>query len=71
MVDFVPALLLVFGLVAAAKPEWVAALDRRQKATGTTRRPDEVEMSETYYAVVRIAGIGFVLFGLVFVLRSW
>lgn len=70
MVDFIPALLLVFGLVAVIKPEWVAALDRRQKAAGTTRRPSDVEMSDTYYAIVRVAGAGFVVFGLVFDVRS-
>lgn len=29
MVDFVPVLLLVFGIVAVVKPGWVAAIDRR------------------------------------------
>lgn len=71
MVDLVPVLLFAFGLVAMGKPEWIAAVDRRQKAAGTTRRPGDVEMSETYYVVVRIAGLGFALFGLVFIIRSW
>lgn len=71
MVDFVPVLLFVFGLVAVGKPEWIAAIDRRQKATGTTRSPDEVEMSETYYVVIRLAGVGFALLGLLFLVRSW
>lgn len=70
MVDVIPALLLIFGLVALGKPEWVALIDRRQKAAGTTRRPGTVEMSDTYYAVVRIVGSGFVLFGVVFLVRS-
>lgn len=70
MVDVVPVVLLAVGVVAVLRPEWVAAIDRRQKAAGTTRRPGDVEMSETYYAVVRIAGIGLALFGLVFTLRS-
>jgi preprotein translocase subunit Sss1 len=48
----------------------VAAVDHRQKAAGTTRQPDEIEMNETYDAVARLAGIGFVLCGLVFVVRS-
>lgn len=71
MVDLVPVLLFAFGLVALSKPEWVAAIDRRQKAAGTTRRLGDVEMSDTYYAVVRIAGVFFTLFGLVFIVRSW
>jgi hypothetical protein len=71
MVDFVPVLLLVFGIVAVVKPGWVAAIDCRQKAAGTSRKPSDVEMSETYHVVVRIADIGFVLFGLLFVVRSW
>ena len=71
MVDLIPVLLFIFGLVTVGKPEWVAALDRRQKAAGTTRHPREIEMSETYYGLVRLAGIGFTIFGLVFILRSW
>lgn len=71
MVDFIPAFIFVLGLVAIGKPEWVAAIDRRQKAAGTTRRASDIEMSETYYAFIRIAGIGFALFGFVFTVRSW
>lgn len=71
MVDFIPVLLSGFGLIALVKPEWVAALDRRQKAAGTARYPQEIEMGETYYAVIRFAGVAFTLFGLVFVVRSW
>jgi hypothetical protein len=71
MVDFLPVLLFVFGLIAMGKPEWIAAVDRRQKAAGTTRSPSDVELSETYYAIVRIAGAGFALFGLLFILQSW
>ena len=70
MVDLVPALILAFGIVAAVRPELVAVLDRRQKAAGTTRRPSEIEMSESYYVVVRTVGVGLTLFGLVFTLRS-
>ena len=70
MVDIIPVVLAVFGLVAVWKPEWVATVDRRQKAAGTTRRPDEIEMSETYHVVVRLAGVAFLLFGVVFTLRS-
>jgi hypothetical protein len=70
-VDLIPVLLFTFGLIAMAKPEWVAAIDRRQKAAGTTRRPGDIEMGETYYAVVRMAGVGFTLFGLLFVVQSW
>jgi len=70
MVDFIPVVLLVCGLIAIARPEWIAAVDRRQKAAGTTRHPSDVEMNETYHVVVRVAGVGFVVFGLVFVLRG-
>lgn len=70
MVDFVPVLLLAIGVVALAKPELVAVIDRRQKAAGTTRRPSEIELSESYYLVVRIVGIGLTLFGVMFTLRS-
>lgn len=71
MVDLIPVLLFVFGLVALSKPEWVASIDRRQKAAGTTRSPGDIEMSETYYGAVRLAGVGFTLFGLLFIVRSW
>lgn len=71
MVDFVPVLLFVCGLIALGKPEWVAAIDRRQKAAGTTRRPEDIEMGETYYAVVRVAGVGLTLFGFLFIVQSW
>ena len=70
MVDVVPVLLLVFGLVAVVEPELVAAVDRRQKSAGTTRSPGDVEMSETYYGVVRAVGLGLLLLGLVFTVRS-
>lgn len=70
MVDVIPVVLLVFGIVALTKPEWVAMIDRRQKAAGTTRRSGDIEMSETYYTIVRVAGLGFTLFGLIFTLRS-
>ncbi|WP_458191014.1 hypothetical protein [Haladaptatus sp. NG-WS-4] len=71
MIDLIPVLLFVFGLIALSKPEWVAAIDRRQKAAGTTRSPSDMEMSETYYGVVRLAGIGLTLFGLLFIVWSW
>lgn len=70
MVDIVPLALLAFGLVAVLRPEWVAALDRRQKASGTNRHPSDIEMDETYYVVVQVVGIGMALFGVVFTLRS-
>lgn len=70
MVDAIPVLLLAFGIVAIFKPELVAVVDRRQKAAGTTRQPGEIEMSESYYAVVRIVGVGLTIFGLIFTLRS-
>jgi hypothetical protein len=70
MVDFVPVLLLAVGITAVVKPGWVGAIDRRQKATGTTRRPGEVELSDSYYVVVRLVGGGLAVFGLVFTLRS-
>lgn len=70
MVDFAPVLLLAFGIVAVSKPEVVAVIDRRQKAAGTTRRPSDIEMSESYDVVVRIVGVGLALFGLIFTLRT-
>lgn len=70
MVDFVPVMLLAFGVVALLKPDLVAVIDRRQKTAGTTRRPGEIEMNESYYAVVRIVGVAMTLFGLIFTLRS-
>ncbi len=71
MVDLVPVVLFVGGLIAIGKPDWMAALDRRQKAAGTTRDPDEVEMDPTYYVLIRLLGVGFTLFGLLFIIRSW
>lgn len=70
MVDVIPVLLLLFGFIAVFKPKWVAAIDRRQKAAGTTRSPQDIEMSESYYGIIRIAGIGFILFGLIFTVQS-
>lgn len=58
--------LVVIGVVAIAKPEWVAVMDRRSKATGTTSRLDEIELNETYYLVVRIVGAGMNLTGLAY-----
>lgn len=55
-VELIPVLLLVVGIVAAFKPQWIAAIDRRQKAAGMTRRPRDIEMSDTYYSVVRAEG---------------
>lgn len=70
MVDVVPVLLLGFGLIAVLKPNLVAAIDRRQKAAGTTRNARDIEMTNFYYAVVRIVGFFFIVFGLVYTLRS-
>lgn len=70
MVDVIPVLLLVFGVTAVLKPELVAAIDRRQKASGTTRRPEDIEMTDGYYSFIRVIGSLFVLFGVVFTLRS-
>lgn len=70
MVDVVPLLLLVFGLVSLLKPGWVAAVHRRQTAAGTTLDARAVDVTETWLAVTRITGLGFVLFGLYFTLGS-
>ena len=70
-VDLIPVPLFTVGLIAMANPEWVAAIDRRRKASGTTGCPGAIEMGETYYAVVRMAGVGFTLSGLLFVVQSW
>lgn len=58
--------LVVIGVVAIAKPEWVAVMDRRYKATGTNSRPDEIELNETYYLVVRLVGAGMIITGLAY-----
>lgn len=70
MVDVVPILLLIFGLISVIAPEWIAAVHRRQKAAGTTQRPEEIEPSDGFYALTRISGLFFVLFGLVFTIQS-
>ncbi|MFW5939300.1 MAG: hypothetical protein ACOCQU_02510 [Halolamina sp.] len=62
-------ILVVTGGVAVVKPEWVAVFDRRYKAAGTTLRPEEVELTEIHYLVVRLVGIGMVLTGLVYSVR--
>lgn len=66
MLGILVVVLLVIGVVAIVKPDWVAVIDRRYKATGTTSRPSEIELTETYYFVVRIVGVGFILTGLVY-----
>jgi len=71
MVDVVPVVVFVIGLVALVKPEWVANIDRKQKSLGTNRSPNTVEMSETYYLVVRIVGIICLSIGLIFIVQSW
>lgn len=70
MVDVVPVLLLIFGLISALKPAWVVAISRRQKAAGTNKNPRDIEMTDTHYGVTRIAGIAFLVFGLIFTLQS-
>lgn len=70
MVDVVPVLLLVFGSISVLKPEWVAAVHRRQKAAGTTSRPSEIEVTGSWLALTRVTGVFFVLFGLYFASRS-
>jgi hypothetical protein len=46
------------------------AVHRWAKAAGTTNRPEEIEPSDGAYAVNYLAGLFFLLFGLVFTLRS-
>lgn len=70
MVDFIPVLLLVYGLVSILKPEWIMAVHRWQKATGTTTRPEDIEPSDGVIALNYIAGFIFILFGLVYTIRS-
>lgn len=70
MVDFIPVLLLVFGLLCVLKPEWMMAVHRWQKAAGTTNRPEAIEPSDGVIALNYIAGLFFILFGLVFTIRS-
>lgn len=70
MVDVIPVLLLVFGLVSAIKPEWIAAIHRHQKAAGTDRRSEDIGATETWIGMTRVTGIVFILFGLVFTAQS-
>lgn len=70
MVDVIPVLLLVFGLVSAIKPEWIAVIHRRQKAAGTTHQPDEIEATETWLGVTRIGGIVFILIGFLLTIQN-
>lgn len=58
--------LSVVGVVAVVKPEWAAIADRRHKAAGTSSRPDQAELTETYYLVVRIVGVGFIITAFVY-----
>ncbi len=70
MVDLAPLLLLGYGLVSVLKPEWMMAIHRWQKAVGTTNRPEDIEPSDGAYLLNYLAGVFFLLFGLVFTLRS-
>lgn len=70
MADFIPVLLLGYGLVSVLKPEWMMTVHRWQKAAGTTNRPEDIEPSDGVIALNYIAGFFFILFGLVFTLRS-
>lgn len=69
-VDVIPVLLLVFGLISATRPEWIAAIHRHQKATGTTHRPDDIEVTETWMGIPRVAGTVLVVVGLLFTIQS-
>ncbi len=60
------AVMLITGIAAVVKPGWVAIVDRWYKAGGTSSRPGEIELSDTYYLVVRIVGIGLIVAGLVY-----
>lgn len=66
LLGIIVVVLMVIGIVAIVKPEWVTVIDRRYKATGTTSRPGEIELNETYYLVVRIVGVGMILTGLAY-----
>lgn len=70
MVDAVPVLLLLFGIVSLFKPDWVAAVHRRQKAAGTTHQPQDIGVTASWITFTRISGLAFILFGFVFTLRS-
>lgn len=71
MVDAVPVLLLLFGVISLFKPHWMAAVHRRQKAAGTTNRPRDIEVTEGWIAFTRLAGLAFVLVGAVLTLGSF
>jgi hypothetical protein len=70
VVDFIPVLLVRFGAVSVLKPEWVATLHRRQKAAGTTRRPEDIETTETWIEVTRLSGLAFIGFGVLLTIQS-
>lgn len=70
MVDLIPVVLLALGLISAFKPEWVAAVHRHQKVTGTTNRPKEIEVTDTWIGITRISGMVFIIFGLLFTVQS-
>lgn len=66
MADFIPLLLLLYGLVSVFKPDWMMAAHRRLNAAGTTTRPEDIEPSDGITALNYIAGLLFILFGLGF-----
>lgn len=70
MVDVVPVLVLLFGFISLCKPEWLAVVHRRQKAAGTTQRPEDIHVTDSWITVTRVAGIAFILFGLIFTFQS-
>jgi hypothetical protein len=70
MADLVPAIVLAVGIIALVKPEWIAAIDSRQRTAGTTRRSREVEMSDDYFVFVQIFGVLLALVGGVLFLGS-
>ncbi len=65
----VAILLTMFGAVSVVKPRWIAAIDRRQKAAGTTRHPEDIEFSDGHYGFIQIVGFFIGAFGLIVTLR--
>ncbi len=66
MLGGIVGVMLLIGSAAVVKPGWVASIDRWYKAGGTTSRAGEIELSDTYYLIVRIVGIGLIVTGLVY-----
>lgn len=64
MSSLVAALFIVVGLSCLVGTDWWADFEREVKARGTTQDPDDIELTETRIASIKVAGIACLLFGL-------